>query len=71
MNTKESKTLPPLGFMGGTKALTLTPIVGTPKWEYAESFVPGEEPRVVIGNLSGRSGMAYLQELRAKNASEA
>ena len=29
-----------------------------------------EEPRVVIGNLSGRSGMAYLQELRAKNVSE-
>ena len=28
------------------------------------------EPRVVIGNLSGRSGMAYLQELRAKNVSE-
>jgi hypothetical protein len=23
-----------------------------------------EEPQVVIGNLSGRSGIAYLQELR-------
>jgi len=29
-----------------------------------------EEPRIVIGNLSGRNGMAYLQELRAKNVSE-
>jgi len=44
MKNGESKTLPPLGFMGGTKALTLTPVVGTPKREYAESFVPGEEP---------------------------
>ena len=25
-----------------------------------------EEPQVVIGNLSGRSGMAYLRELREK-----
>jgi ribonuclease Z len=29
--------------MGGTKAITLTPIVGTPRREYAEIFVPGEE----------------------------
>jgi len=44
MKNDESKTLPPLAFMGGTRAMTLTPIVGTPKREYAEVFVPGEEP---------------------------
>ena len=43
MKNDESKTLPPLAFMGGTKAMTLTPVVGTPKREYAEMFVPGEE----------------------------
>lgn len=31
MNSNEAKTLPPLGFMGGTKAMTLTPVAGTPK----------------------------------------
>lgn len=40
----ETTTLPALAFMGGTKALTPTPIVGTPKREYAEMFIPGEEP---------------------------
>jgi ribonuclease Z len=44
MNSEETKTLPPLAFMGGTKAMTLTPVVGTPRREYAEVFVPGEEP---------------------------
>lgn len=44
MKDKETTTLPPLTFAGGTKALTPTPIVGTPKREYAEMFVPGEEP---------------------------
>ncbi len=44
MNNDQSKTLPPLAFMGGTKAMTLTPIVGMPKRAYAETFVPGEEP---------------------------
>jgi ribonuclease Z len=43
MKNNESKTLPPLAFMGGTKAMTLTPVIGTPKREYAEVFVPGEE----------------------------
>lgn len=43
MKNDESKTLPPLAFMGGTKAMTLTPIVGMPKRAYAEAFVPGEE----------------------------
>lgn len=44
MKDNETMTLPPLAFMGGTKAMTLTPIVGTPKREYAEMFVPGGEP---------------------------
>jgi ribonuclease Z len=45
-NTKkpeEANTLPMLAFMGGTQAMTLTPIVGTPKRDYAEVFIPGEE----------------------------
>jgi len=40
---EESKTLPPLAFAGGTKAITLTPVVGTPRREYAEVFDPGAE----------------------------
>ena len=44
MKNDESKALPPLAFMGGTKAMTLTPVVGTPRREYAEVFIPGEEP---------------------------
>ena len=44
MNSDKSMILPPLVFMGGTKAMTLTPVVGTPKRDYAEMFVPGEEP---------------------------
>lgn len=43
MKSDESKTLPPLAFMGGTKAMTLTPVIGAPKREYAEAFIPGEE----------------------------
>lgn len=43
MNDNENKTLPPLAFMGGTEAMTLTPIVGTPKRAYAEAFIPGQE----------------------------
>ena len=36
-------SLPVPAFMGGTKAITLTPVVGTPHREYAEMFIPGEE----------------------------
>ena len=43
MNIEETTTLPPLAVMGGTKVMTLTPVVGTPKREYAEIFVPGQE----------------------------
>jgi ribonuclease Z len=39
----QSRSLPEPAFAGGTKAITLTPIVGTPRRPYAETFVPGEE----------------------------
>ncbi len=35
--------LPPPVFAGGTRAITTTPVVGAPRREYAEMFVPGEE----------------------------
>ena len=43
MKNKESMTLPMLAFTGGTKAITLTPVVGKPKQKYPEVFIPGEE----------------------------
>jgi ribonuclease Z len=43
MKDSKSTALPALAFQGGTKAITLTPVVGTPKRQYAEVFVPGEE----------------------------
>ncbi|OHB57891.1 MAG: hypothetical protein A2Y12_01590 [Planctomycetes bacterium GWF2_42_9] len=39
-----NELLPTLAFTGGTKAITMTPVVGTPQRQYAEMFVPGEEP---------------------------
>lgn len=36
--------LPMPEFIGGTKAITMTPVVGKPRREYAEVFIPGEEP---------------------------
>ncbi len=38
-----SMSLPVPAFAGGTKAITRTPVVGSPRREYAEMFVPGEE----------------------------
>jgi ribonuclease Z len=35
--------LPVPAYAGGTKAITLTPVVGTPRREYAEMYIPGEE----------------------------
>jgi hypothetical protein len=43
MTNIEPTPLPAPTFAGGTKAITLTPVVGTPSREYAEVFVPGEE----------------------------
>ncbi len=39
----KSTSLPVPAFAGGTKAITLTPVVGTPRRQYAEMFIPGEE----------------------------
>jgi ribonuclease Z len=36
--------LPALAHLGGTQALTTTPIVGTPARTYADTYVPGTEP---------------------------
>jgi len=44
MSDYESASLPLPTFAGGTKAITMTPIVGSPRREYAETFVPGDEP---------------------------
>jgi ribonuclease Z len=35
--------LPALAHEGGTKAITLDPVIGVPTREYAEMFVPGQE----------------------------
>jgi ribonuclease Z len=43
MTNNDSMSLPVPAFFGGTKAITLTPVVGQPKREYAEMFIPGAE----------------------------
>jgi ribonuclease Z len=43
MTDNDLTSLPAPTFAGGNKAITLTPVVGTPRREYAETFVPGEE----------------------------
>ena len=43
MTTGKSQSLPVPVFAGGTKAITKTPVVGTPRRKYAEMFIPGEE----------------------------
>jgi ribonuclease Z len=43
MTKMESMSMPRPAFAGGTKAITLTPVVGTPRRKYAEMFIPGEE----------------------------
>jgi ribonuclease Z len=43
MTNNNPASLPVPAFLGGTKAITLTPVVGTPRREYAEMFIPGEE----------------------------
>jgi hypothetical protein len=43
MADNDLASLPASLFAGGTKAITLTPVVGTPRREYAETFVPGGE----------------------------
>ena len=36
--------LPLPTFAGGTRAITLTPVVGTPRRAYADDYIPGTEP---------------------------
>jgi ribonuclease Z len=43
MTNNDPISLPVPAFFGGTKAITLTPVVGQPKREYAEMFIPGAE----------------------------
>lgn len=43
MTNKKSISLPLPAYAGGTKAITMTPVVGTPRREYADMFIPGEE----------------------------
>lgn len=38
-----SMSLPVPAFAGGTKEIALTPVVGAPRRQYAEMFIPGEE----------------------------
>jgi hypothetical protein len=40
MNHSDPMSLPAPAFMGGTKPITLTPVVGTPRRQYAEMFIP-------------------------------
>ena len=43
MTNSNPMSLPVPAFLGGTKAITMVPVVGTPRREYAELFIPGEE----------------------------
>ena len=43
LTTEDHTSLPVPAFAGGTQAITTTPVVGTPRREYAVMFVPGEE----------------------------
>jgi ribonuclease Z len=47
---EEPAELPAPAFAGGQRAITTTPVVGTPRREYPECFVPGEE-RLEDGEL--------------------
>ena len=43
MTTGKTQSLPVPVFAGGTKAITMTPVVGTPRRKYTDMFIPGEE----------------------------
>jgi ribonuclease Z len=43
MTTSDDVSLPVPVFAGGTKVISMTPIVGRPRRAYAEMYVPGEE----------------------------
>ncbi|MEQ8168387.1 MAG: guanitoxin biosynthesis MBL fold metallo-hydrolase GntH [Candidatus Eremiobacterota bacterium] len=43
MTENNYNSLPVPAYSGGTKAITLTPVIGKPRREYADMFIPGEE----------------------------
>jgi len=43
MATDDLTTLPPPAFVGGTRALATTPVVGSPRRDYPDVFRPGDE----------------------------
>jgi len=43
IQNSESIPLPAPAFLGGTEAITTTPVVGKPRREYPEMFIPGAE----------------------------
>jgi ribonuclease Z len=43
MTKRESASLPLPTYAGGTKAITLTPVIGTPRLKHTDMFIPGEE----------------------------
>jgi len=43
MTNHNPTSLPVPAYAGGTKAITMTPVVGTPRRQYAGMFIPGEE----------------------------
>lgn len=66
-------------FVGGAKAITLTPVVGTPRRAYAEMFIPGEEalednhecfpPAAALAAASGLSNERATIALNAAHTS--
>lgn len=50
MSPEDLTALPVPTFVGGTRAMTTTPVVGSPAREYADMFVPGRE-QLVDGEL--------------------
>jgi hypothetical protein len=59
MMTIDPTSLPLPTFFGGTKAITFTPVVGTPRREYADMFVGGIRSLHRTGNDGAQCG-AYL-----------
>jgi hypothetical protein len=43
LTNSDPLSLPLPAFAGWTKAITMTPVVGAPRREYAEMFIPGSE----------------------------
>ena len=48
MANGDFSSLPLPAFAGGTQAIAMTPVVGTPRRQYAEMFIPGEEALIPL-----------------------